>query len=241
MPADRDRSRRARRVPRPRRRSRSSSTRSTSRGAASVTRRGRTRWSSRSPARGRPEVGFDAVVASTIPIGSGLSSSAAFEVAIALAAAPRRRTSRSTTRDRSRSRAGGRAPRDGRAVWRHGPDGVGVRARGSRAAARLPHLDRVDPVALPDVGRDHRRPQRPAAPPRSQRVRRPARRVRSGRGAPRCSDALRDATPAQVADDPIARHVVSENARVLQFVDALRAGDIGSLWPVDGGEPCIAA
>ena len=40
--------------------------------------------------------------------------------------------------------------------------------------------------------------------------------------------ALRDAAPAQVADDPIARHVVSENARVLQFVDALRAGDIGS-------------
>jgi hypothetical protein len=37
--------------------------------------------------RGRPEVGFDAVVASTVPIGSGLSSSAAFEVAIARAAA----------------------------------------------------------------------------------------------------------------------------------------------------------
>jgi galactokinase len=38
-------------------------------------------------------------------------------------------------------------------------------------------------------------------------------------------DALRDATISQVADDPFARHVVSENARVLAFVDALRAGD----------------
>jgi galactokinase len=36
---------------------------------------------------------------------------------------------------------------------------------------------------------------------------------------------LRDATIEQVADDPFARHVVSENARVLAFVDALRAGD----------------
>ena len=38
--------------------------------------------------------------------------------------------------------------------------------------------------------------------------------------------ALRDATAEQVADDPIARHVVSENARVLDCVAALRAGDL---------------
>lgn len=38
--------------------------------------------------------------------------------------------------------------------------------------------------------------------------------------------ALRDATPAQVADDPIARHVVSENARVVDAVAALRRGDL---------------
>jgi galactokinase len=37
---------------------------------------------------------------------------------------------------------------------------------------------------------------------------------------------LRDASPDQVRDDPIARHVVSENQRVLDFVDALRAGDL---------------
>lgn len=40
---------------------------------------------------------------------------------------------------------------------------------------------------------------------------------------------LRDAPPDQVMDDPLARHVVSENARVLQAVDALRAGDTARL------------
>ena len=39
-------------------------------------------------------------------------------------------------------------------------------------------------------------------------------------------DTLRDATYAQVADDPIARHVVSENARVRAFADALRRRDV---------------
>lgn len=43
---------------------------------------------------------------------------------------------------------------------------------------------------------------------------------------------LRDATLEQVADDPRARHVVTENARVLEFADALRAGDIGKLGPL---------
>jgi galactokinase len=40
---------------------------------------------------------------------------------------------------------------------------------------------------------------------------------------------LRDATPEQVADDPFARHVVSENARVLEVAAAIRAGDLDRL------------
>ena len=40
---------------------------------------------------------------------------------------------------------------------------------------------------------------------------------------------LRDATLEQVAHEPRARHVVSENARVLATVDALRARDLGAL------------
>ena len=41
--------------------------------------------------------------------------------------------------------------------------------------------------------------------------------------------ALRDATLDQVADLPRARHVVTENARVLDTADALRAGDLDTL------------
>ncbi|HEU5302811.1 MAG TPA: galactokinase [Acidimicrobiia bacterium] len=44
--------------------------------------------------------------------------------------------------------------------------------------------------------------------------------------------ALRDARPDQVRDDPRARHVVSENARVLAFADALRSGDHDALGPL---------
>jgi galactokinase len=43
---------------------------------------------------------------------------------------------------------------------------------------------------------------------------------------------LRDATLQQVRDDPRARHVVTENARVLEFAAALRAGDVGELGPL---------
>jgi len=41
--------------------------------------------------------------------------------------------------------------------------------------------------------------------------------------------ALRDASPDDVADDPRARHVVSENARVDRAAEALRAGDVDTL------------
>ncbi|MEP6624160.1 MAG: galactokinase, partial [Acidimicrobiia bacterium] len=43
---------------------------------------------------------------------------------------------------------------------------------------------------------------------------------------------LRHATLDQVSDDPIARHVVTENARVLEFATALRAGDPDPLGPI---------
>jgi galactokinase len=43
---------------------------------------------------------------------------------------------------------------------------------------------------------------------------------------------LREATPAQVRDDPLGRHVVSENQRVRDTVAALRAGDIAALAPL---------
>ena len=39
---------------------------------------------------------------------------------------------------------------------------------------------------------------------------------------------LRDASIEDVADDPIARHVVTENARVEAFADALAHDDLGA-------------
>ena len=44
--------------------------------------------------------------------------------------------------------------------------------------------------------------------------------------------ALRDATPDQVCDSPRARHVVSEDARVLEMADALPRGDLSVLGPL---------
>jgi galactokinase len=43
---------------------------------------------------------------------------------------------------------------------------------------------------------------------------------------------LRDASLQQVRDDPVARHVVTENARVLEFAAALRAGEVAALGPL---------
>ncbi len=43
---------------------------------------------------------------------------------------------------------------------------------------------------------------------------------------------LRDATLEQVDGDPFARHVVTENARVLAFADALRDHDLDALGPL---------
>ncbi len=44
--------------------------------------------------------------------------------------------------------------------------------------------------------------------------------------------ALRDATFEQVRDSPRARHVVTENARVLATADALPRGDLSVLGPL---------
>jgi galactokinase len=44
--------------------------------------------------------------------------------------------------------------------------------------------------------------------------------------------ALRDAALDQVRDDPLARHVVTENHRVRAAAEALRTGDVGALGPL---------
>jgi galactokinase len=168
--------------------------------------------------RGRTMVGFDATVASTIPIGSGLSSSAAFEVALAMAAA--------TVAELAL---------DGRTLAlvaqeaEHRASGVpcGVMDQMASVFGRAGHallLDcrtlAIEPVPLPDgaaIVVVHS-----GLPRRLETSAYAARRAACEAAAARLGvRTLRDALPSQVSNDPIAAHVVSENARVLTFVDAL--------------------
>lgn len=179
--------------------------------------------------RGRRAAGLDAVVASTVPVGSGLSSSAAFEVGIALALAdaaahPLRRRDLVLSAQEAEHLATG-VP-------------CGVLDQMACVYGQAGHallLDcrslEVETVTLPDelgvlvvhsglprtLETSAYAQRRTACEEVAARLRLPA---------------LRDATPEQVAGDPLARHVVGENARVLAFADALRARDIAALGPL---------
>ena len=171
----------------------------------------------------RPAIGFDAEVTSTIPVGSGLSSSAAFAVATVIVA----------------SEIGGFDTSPESIAWiaraaEQAATGVlcGVMDQMASVFGRAGHallLDcatlEVEPVALPDsvavvvlhTGVARRLEDSAYA----------QRRAACEAAAARIGVAtLRTADLDQVADDPFARHVVSENRRVLDFVAALRAGDL---------------
>ena len=171
---------------------------------------------------GRAPVGFDAHVTSTIPVGSGLSSSAAFEVAFALAAAhvadlEIHGTQLALAMQEAEHRATGV------------PCGVmdqmaSVHGRAGHAMLLDCRALTVEHVRLPesiDVAVVHS-----GLPRRLERSAYAQRRAACEAAATRLGvPALRDATADQVAGDPIARHVVSENARVLDAAEALRRGD----------------
>jgi galactokinase len=172
---------------------------------------------------GRRAVGLDATVASTVPVGSGLSSSAAFEVALALAAA-------SVAAMPLAGRDLALAARDAEHLASGVPCGVmdqmaSVFGRAGHALLLDCRTLVITPVRLPSdvtvVVAHSGVPRRLADSAYAER--RAACEATAHRlGLP----ALRDATAPQVADDPYARHVVSENARVLAFVDALKTGDV---------------
>lgn len=177
-------------------------------------------------AAGRPPAGIDAAVASTIPVGSGLSSSAACEVALAMALGG---AARRPIEGRELALAAQAAEHLASGV----PCGVmdqmaSVFGRSGNAVLLDCRTLAVSLVPLPpglDVLVVHsglaRRLETSAYAER--------RRACEASAARLGLRSLRDAVPEQVADDPRARHVVSENARVASFADALRASDLTTL------------
>jgi galactokinase len=173
--------------------------------------------------RGRPPVGIDAVVSSTVPLGAGLSSSAALEVSLALAL----------------NHAAGfeleplelaRACQESEHVATGVPCGImdqlaSILGRRDHALLIDCRSLEVDYVPLPpdvDVLAVHSGVARTLELSEYAERRAACEAAARRLGVP----ALRDATLEQVADDPRARHVVTANARVLAAGKALAAGDV---------------
>jgi galactokinase len=180
-------------------------------------------------ARGATIPGLALAVSSTVPAGSGLSSSSALSVALTLALA---------------DAAGLDLAPDG--VARTALDAE-IRATGvpgglmdqltsvHGVAGHALLIDcrdlHVEPIAIPDelavLVMHSGVPRTLAGSEYAER------RAATERAAARLGLAsLRDATLDAVDDDPFARHVVTENARVLAFADAMRRHDLDALGPL---------
>jgi galactokinase len=180
---------------------------------------------------GPPEQpGLDLAVTSTVPPGSGLSSSSALSVALTLAIS----TAWGVPVDDSRSVA--QTALDGEVLATGVPGGLMDQLTalfGVAGHALLLDCRSLDftPVALPAThavlvvhcGRA-RTLAATAYADRRKACEETARELGVA--------SLRDATLEQVRDRPLARHVVTENARVLAFADALRANDVNALGPL---------
>lgn len=179
---------------------------------------------------GAAPAGYDGAISSTVPTGSGLSSSTALSVALTLALATAAGTTFADRRDAARISLAGEIAATGV------PGGIMDQLAslfGVADDALL--LDcrtlEVAPVPLP---RSHAVLVAHSGVPRTLVGSAYAERRAACEAAARRLGlaALRDASPEQVADDPLARHVVSENQRVLDFAAALRRRDVNALGPL---------
>jgi galactokinase len=175
---------------------------------------------------GRPPVGVELAITSTVPVGAGLSSSAAFEVACALALCDAAGFALAGT---SLALAAQRAEHVATGV----PCGVqdqmaSVHGRTGHAVyldcrtLGLEHLPMPDELGVLVVHSGVARTLEGS--PYAQR-RAESQAVAAGLGL----RVLRDATLEQVCDIPRGRHAVTEMARVREFADALRARDLDAL------------
>jgi galactokinase len=168
--------------------------------------------------------GAELVVSSSVPAGSGLSSSAALCVGLTLAFAP------TAVGDRRAWAITARAIEVAATGVSVGLMDQLASVFGQAGAALLIDCRQltVEAVPLPAamaIGVVHSGVPRRLAGSAYQ-----DRRAACDASARRLGVAsLREATPVQVRDDPIARHVVSENQRVLDAVSALRVGDLATL------------
>ena len=179
--------------------------------------------------RGRPAVGIDAVVSSTIPLGAGLSSSAALEVALALALSDAASFQLSPLELAV-------ACQEAEQVATGVPCGimdqlVSLVGQNNHALMIDCRSLEVEPIRLPPrlaVLILHSGMPRALVDSEYAERREACESIAALLGV----QSLRDATPQQVADEPRARHVVSENQRVLQAAEALREGNVPALGPL---------
>jgi galactokinase len=179
--------------------------------------------------RARPPVGIDAVVASNVSIGAGLSSSAAFEVSVALALAA---AADAEIELRELALACQEAEHESTGVLCGLQDQLtslfGVAGSALVLDCRsleMRALPLPDDVAIVIV---HSGVERTLE--RSEWVQRREESFAIARSLG--LDVLRDATAEQVATSPRGRHVVSEIARVQRFAAALERGDVDALGPL---------
>jgi galactokinase len=178
---------------------------------------------------GRAPVGVELAISSTVPVGAGLSSSAAFEVACALALSD---AAGFALENIELARAAQRAE--------HVATGVpcGIQDQMTSVCGRADHAVFLDcrtldvehlpmPPQLSVLVVHSGVPRSLVGSPYAQR-RAESERVAADLGL----RVLRDATLDQVRAFPRGRHAVSEMQRVRAFATALRAGDLDALGPL---------